>query len=114
MAANDKINRLQDDVNEVTHLLHNNMEKVLERGDKLDNLQARSDYLEAEAKQFKVSSKKIKQKYCCQNARTCLCLIIVIVVILLVIAGVIVLAVVQPWKDDSGGSKNSTLTTWIS
>lgn len=58
-----------------------------------------SDNLEAEAKQFKVSSRKIKQKYCCQNARTCLCLIIVIVVILLVIAGVIVLGKSRSHKN---------------
>jgi len=38
----DHIERLKVEVNEVTHLLKNNVEKVLERGDKLEDLQDRS------------------------------------------------------------------------
>jgi hypothetical protein len=40
--GNNHIDRLEQDVDEVTHLLKNNVEKVLERGDKLEDLQDRS------------------------------------------------------------------------
>lgn len=38
----DHLDRLESDVSEVTHLLKQNVEKVVDRGERIDDLQTRS------------------------------------------------------------------------
>ncbi|XP_071182141.1 vesicle-associated membrane protein 4-like isoform X2 [Mytilus edulis] len=79
----DHIDRLQGDVNEVTHLLKDNVEKVLERGEKIEDLQNRSEDLTASSIQFKSRSRDLRRKMC---------------------------FTVKPWDKDSGSGhhKNET------
>ncbi|XP_066276595.1 vesicle-associated membrane protein 3-like [Branchiostoma lanceolatum] len=104
-ASNRKMDKLQSEVDEVTNLLKDNVDKVLQRGDRLERLEERSEDLNAEANRFRVVSTKLKKKYCWQNCKMTLILTGVILLLLAVIAGIIV-GVVKPWE--SGGSHNGT------
>eukprot|EP00112_Aurelia_sp_Birch-Aquarium-sp1_P011745 Seg2471.2 transcript_id=Seg2471.2/GoldUCD/mRNA.D3Y31 product="Vesicle-associated membrane protein 711" protein_id=Seg2471.2/GoldUCD/D3Y31 len=86
-----KINQVQREVDDVKGIMTKNIEKVLERGEKLDILIDKTENLEASAHSFKKTSTKLRKKYWWQNTRSCIILIVVVLVILGVIT-VIVLA----------------------
>jgi len=62
-----------------------NIEKVLERGDKLDDLVDKSDELQAGAATFKTTSRKVSRKFYWQNKKMMIIIIIVVVVIVTII-----------------------------
>lgn len=59
----DAISRLENDLDETKVILHDTIEKMLERGEKLDDLVAKSDDLSAQSKLFYKSARKTNQ--CC-------------------------------------------------
>ncbi|KAL5007679.1 hypothetical protein ScPMuIL_016485 [Solemya velum] len=107
---NHKVQELQGQVNEVTHLLQENVEKVLERGDKIDTLQQRSEDLESGSIQFKKKSKDLRNKMCCHNAKMTIILIAVIAVILIVVI-IIVLVTLKPWNSSSDTPHGGNFTS---
>ena len=110
--GNNHIDRLEQDIDEVTHLLKNNVEKVLERGDKLEDLQDRSEDLTASSIQFKTRSRDLRRKMCCQNFKmTCILIIVISAIIAVVI--LIILLTLKPWDSKSSGGHhgNGTMST---
>lgn len=98
---------MKNEVEEVAELLHDNIEKVIERGDKLENTLERTDDLIADAQQFKKTSKKVKKKYCFKNMKmTCVLIIVGIVVVLLLI--LVIVLVTKPWQSSDGGGGHMT------
>jgi len=85
------IQKAQKEVEDVKGIMTRNIEKVLDRGEKLDLLIEKAEDLEASANTFKKSTIKLKRRYWWQNTRNCLILILVILVLLGVVA-VIILA----------------------
>lgn len=59
----DSILKIQQELDETKIVLHKTIESVLERGEKLDNLVARSEGLSAQSKMFYSTAKK--QNSCC-------------------------------------------------
>lgn len=59
----DKMLQIQDDLNATKIELHKTIESVLERGEKIDSLVAKSDGLSAQSKMFYQQAKK--QNSCC-------------------------------------------------
>lgn len=55
--------QIQKELDETKIVLHKTIESVLERGEKIDNLVAKSDGLSAQSKMFYQSAKK--QNSCC-------------------------------------------------
>ncbi|ESO95347.1 hypothetical protein LOTGIDRAFT_232043 [Lottia gigantea] len=102
-----KIGHLETEVSEVTSLLRDNVEKVVERGDKINDLQDRTDDLSSSSIGFRKASTKLKRKACWQNCKMTCILILVIAAIIAVI--VIVVVVEHPWKS-SDKKNNSTLS----
>ncbi|XP_077994977.1 vesicle-associated membrane protein 3-like [Glandiceps talaboti] len=102
--------QLQGDVDEVAGLLRDNIDKVLERGEKLDTMVDRTEDLQAGAEQFQKTSKKVKRAYCFKNVKMTCLLIVVIIVIIAVIALIIVL-VTKPWESGGSSGGNNTLTS---
>ncbi|OQO10866.1 hypothetical protein B0A48_04167 [Cryoendolithus antarcticus] len=62
-AAADSIMRIQKELDETKIVLHKTIESVLERGEKIDSLVAKSDGLSAQSKMFYTQAKK--QNSCC-------------------------------------------------
>ena len=61
--AADSIMKIQKELDETKIVLHKTIESVLERGEKIDNLVAKSDGLSAQSKMFYTQAKK--QNSCC-------------------------------------------------
>ncbi|KAF2147737.1 snare-like protein [Myriangium duriaei CBS 260.36] len=62
-AAADSIMKIQRELDETKIVLHKTIESVLERGEKIDSLVAKSDGLSAQSKMFYTQAKK--QNSCC-------------------------------------------------
>ncbi|KAL7408117.1 hypothetical protein ABVT39_018587 [Epinephelus coioides] len=74
-----------EDVGYVVDIMRVNVDKVLERDQKLSELDDRADALQAGASQFETSAAKLKRKYWWKNCKMWAILIAVIVIIILII-----------------------------
>jgi len=84
------ISRLQGELNSVTSVMKNNIEKMIRRGEKLEALEEKTEMLVAEAAQFKARSKKLNKAMKWKNAK----FYIVGGVVLVVVAAVVVMVIV--------------------
>ncbi|XP_071802386.1 vesicle-associated membrane protein 4-like [Asterias amurensis] len=80
-----KIQHVQNQVDEVIDVMHDNISKVLDRGEKLDDLQEKSDELVYNASLFRVSAKGLRSHFWWRECKMRLLLLVVVVVILLII-----------------------------
>lgn len=64
-----KIKELQNDVNQLTSVMQTNINKVLERGGRMDTLNERSELLSSRANEFRISSRNIRRKFWWENLR---------------------------------------------
>lgn len=108
-AAGKRLQQTQAQVNEVVDIMRVNVDKVLERDNKLSELDSRADHLQAGASQFEASAGKLKRKFWWKNMKM---MIILGVVILLVLAvGGVWIA--QKTGYLGGGNKEGTTPTPI-
>lgn len=85
LAGGSKIKELQNDVDELTTVMQSNINKVLERGDRMDTLNERSELLTSRANEFRINSRNIKRKLWWQNLRFQLTMGLVFVAIVIII-----------------------------
>ncbi|RVE66133.1 hypothetical protein OJAV_G00123420 [Oryzias javanicus] len=83
-----KLDQVQSQVNEVKDILKDNIDKVLERGDRLNELIDKTDDLQASADSFQRTSTRVARKYWWKNIK----MMILIGVILLIVLILIILA----------------------
>ncbi|RVE72605.1 hypothetical protein OJAV_G00040620 [Oryzias javanicus] len=84
-SSNKRLQQTQAQVDEVVDIMRVNVDKVLERDQKLSELDDRADALQAGASQFETSAAKLKRKYWWKNCKMWAILIAVIVIIIIVI-----------------------------
>ncbi|KAM9759125.1 vesicle-associated membrane protein 3 [Menidia menidia] len=84
-SGNKRLQQTQAQVNEVVDIMRVNVDKVLERDQKLSELDDRADALQAGASQFETSAAKLKRKYWWKNCKMWAILIAVIVIIIIII-----------------------------
>jgi len=94
-----KLDNAQNQVDEVVGIMRNNMEKVLERDAKLNDLEDKSDALAEGSSRFQMTSKKLKNQMWWQNLKWQICMVLIV----LIIIAIIVAVTVKPAKDDGGG-----------
>ncbi|KAI0214232.1 Vesicle-associated membrane protein 3 [Lamellibrachia satsuma] len=82
---NKRLQQTQAQVDEVVDIMRVNVDKVLERDQKLSELDDRADALQAGASQFEASAGKLKRKFWWKNCKMWIILIIVILVIITII-----------------------------
>ncbi|XP_077998958.1 vesicle-associated membrane protein 7-like [Glandiceps talaboti] len=85
----DTLTTLQNQVDDVKDVMTQNIEKVLERGDKIDTLLSKTDDLEANAQSFQKSAKKVSSKMWWKNTRNTIILVVVVLVVLTVLVLII-------------------------
>jgi len=102
-SRNGNLDRLENEVSEVTALMKDNVEKVLERGERIDTLQSRSEDLESNSIRFKRSSSKLRKNMCLRNCRMN-CIIALVVLGIIAVIVVIVLVETKPWNSSGGDS----------
>ncbi|XP_072048072.1 vesicle-associated membrane protein 3-like [Amphiura filiformis] len=94
IAQRKKLQKAQAEVDEVAGIMKVSIDKLLDRGEKLDDLLENAEGLQFKAMTFKSTAKQVKQKYWWKNAK----LWVLIIVIFLLIVGIIVIAALQPWN----------------
>ena len=90
-----RVQHLREDVEEVKGQMVHNIDKVIERGERLDDLNERTEQLNSRAGEFQTVSTRLKRKLWWQNIKLWIILIIIIVVILAVIIIAIAVGVSQ-------------------
>ncbi|KAJ3109580.1 hypothetical protein HDU96_007183 [Phlyctochytrium bullatum] len=80
-----KTAEIQAQVDEVIHVMHNNIEKVIGRGEKLDSLQNKTDDLQQGALQFKRGAAKVKSQMWWKDLKLKLIIAGIVIVVLIVI-----------------------------
>jgi len=91
-AAGKRLAQSQAQVDEVVGIMRVNVEKVLERDQKLSELDDRADALQQGASQFEQQARKLKSKYWWKNAK---------MIAILVGIGVILLIIIIVWAVTS-------------
>ncbi|XP_031732335.1 vesicle-associated membrane protein 2-like [Anarrhichthys ocellatus] len=87
LTSNRRLQQTQAQVDEVVDIMRVNVDKVLERDQKLSELDDRADALQAGASQFESSAAKLKNKYWWKNCK----MMIIMAVVGLICFGVIFL-----------------------
>ncbi|XP_026153036.1 vesicle-associated membrane protein 8 isoform X4 [Mastacembelus armatus] len=82
-----KLDHVQGQVNEVKVILKDNINKVLERGDRLDDLIGKTDDLQASADSFQRTSTRVARKYWWKNIKMMILIggIVLVIVILIIL-----------------------------
>ncbi|XP_061822321.1 vesicle-associated membrane protein 8 [Nerophis lumbriciformis] len=80
-----KLDQVQGQVNEVKVILRDNIDKVLERGDRLDDLIGKTDDLQASADSFQRTSTQVARKYWWKNIKMMIIIGVVVLVVLILI-----------------------------
>ncbi|KAK7111258.1 vesicle-associated membrane protein 7-like [Littorina saxatilis] len=102
----DTVSKLQSQVDEVKGVMTQNIEKVMERGDRLEDLMDKTEELENSAQNFQRTSRKISRRYWWKNKKMTLiiCGVSLLVVIVIVIIILFSTGVLPPKSSDDSGS----------
>jgi len=111
----DKISKVKGEIEEAKTIMVKNIDKVLERGDRIEVLVSKTEDLHSQSESFQKKSTSLKRKLCCQNAKITFILICVIVTI------IVGASLVACWKlgvfddllhhDKSSSSSSSSTST---
>ncbi|CAL2039351.1 unnamed protein product [Caenorhabditis brenneri] len=81
----EKMQNLRNQVDSVKAVMVDNVERILERGERLDNIERRTEQLNATSANFKFTARKVQRKFCMLNAKWTIILAIVILVVFTVL-----------------------------
>ncbi|KAJ3363560.1 hypothetical protein GGF32_003932 [Allomyces javanicus] len=80
-----KTKQVQAQVNEVVGIMQNNIEKVMERGEKLDSLATKTEDLQQSSLQFKKGATKVRKAMWWKDLKLKLMIAAIVAVILIII-----------------------------
>ncbi|NXN91854.1 VAMP1 protein, partial [Rhinopomastus cyanomelas] len=86
LSSNRRLQQTQAQVQEVVDIMSVNLEKVLERDERLSELDDRADALRAGASVFESSAAKLKNKYWWKNCKMMIIMGVICAIVVLVIA----------------------------
>jgi hypothetical protein len=87
-----KLNRVQDEVDAVVGIMHNNLDAIIQRDDRLHNLADSTEQLKDYAGDFKKGSSRLRNTMWWKNCKMNFMISIICVVILSVVIVVIIAA----------------------
>lgn len=106
---NDALERAKKQVDDVKGIMGENVQRIIARGENLQDLDDRANNLTANANEFQRTSRTLKRKMWWQNLKMMLVLGLIVIVVIVII---IVAAVGVPsGGGSSGGSTVATLPT---
>ncbi|EDQ89266.1 uncharacterized protein MONBRDRAFT_37114 [Monosiga brevicollis MX1] len=112
--SDDALDRARGEIEGVKHVMVENIEKVLQRGEQIDIMVEKAEDLSHESKRFQTSARKLKNRMWWENQKFCLLLFIVIAIIVLIIALVASHAAKKHKKHKSHDTTTTTTTTTTS
>lgn len=89
----DKLSVARAEVEQVTTIVKDNIDKVLQRGEQIEILLQKSESLEESSIMFKNSSKELRLKMCKRNL--CYGVVLLCFVIFIIL---LIIFITQPWK----------------
>uniref|UniRef100_A0A4W5RKZ5 Vesicle-associated membrane protein 8 (endobrevin) n=1 Tax=Hucho hucho TaxID=62062 RepID=A0A4W5RKZ5_9TELE len=81
----DKVKTLQSQVDGVKDIMTQNVDRILARGERLDDLMGKSEDLQAGAQNFKHTSQKVARSYWWKNMKLWVVIVVIVLVIILII-----------------------------
>lgn len=91
--GDDRVRNLQSEVEGVKNIMTQNVERILARGENLDQLRNKTEDLEATSEHFKTTSQKVARKFWWKNMKMiiiiCVIVFIFILIVVLLSTGVI-------------------------
>ncbi|XP_068422916.1 vesicle-associated membrane protein 8 [Clinocottus analis] len=81
----DKVQTLKDQVDGVKDIMTQNVDRILARGERLDDLMDKSEDLQAGAQHFKQTSQKVARNYWWKNVKMVVVIVVVVLIIILII-----------------------------
>lgn len=84
---NDKVTKIQISIDNAKNIMTDNIEKTLERCDKIDTMQTKSNTLVESAEQFDSKANDLKKEFCWRNLK----MIIMIIFVLFILISIIIL-----------------------
>ncbi|VDK76011.1 unnamed protein product [Litomosoides sigmodontis] len=84
-----RIATIRQQVENIREVMNNNMQRVLDRGDQLDNIASRTEALTQSSENFQWTAQRIQRRACVKNAKWTIiltvCLIVVAAIVMLII-----------------------------
>lgn len=80
-----KTKQVQSQVDEVVGIMQNNIEKVMERGEKLDTLATKTEDLQQSSMQFKKGATKVRKAMWWKDMKIKLVIALVVILILVIV-----------------------------
>ena len=93
-----KLQSVQNDMEEVKLVMVSNIDKALKRDENISEMLIKSEDLRYNANIFQRTSRVLKRKMCCENAKANMMLITVILVIICLLILIVVLST-KPWNN---------------
>ncbi|KAM9822919.1 vesicle-associated membrane protein 8 [Syngnathus typhle] len=81
----DKMAALRNEVDGVKNIMTQNVDRILARGERLDDLVGKSEDLQDGAKHFKHTSHKVARSYWWKNVKLIVAIVVVVLIIVLII-----------------------------
>lgn len=94
--GNANIHRLQNQVDEVVDVMQSNIGRVMDRGDRLEDLHDKSENLSSSAHAFRVKARSLQRQMWWKECRMRILLAVIVVIILTII---IVPIIIQQTKE---------------
>lgn len=104
--GNDNVTALQSQVQEVKGVMAQNIEKVIQRGERLDDLVDKTDELNAASATFQKTATRIRKKYWWKNTKM---KIIIAIVVFIIIIGIVLAIVFGSGVLDNGDDSKTTV-----
>lgn len=92
-ACDDKAFQAKNQINTVHKVMKQNVDKVAERGDALENLEERSEYLHLNSTEFQRTATKLRRKLLWKSIKLWVVLIVMLLLVLALIGILIALGV---------------------
>lgn len=77
-----KISNVQAEIDKTKGVIQDNIELIIERGEKIDNLEDKSQNLVDNASMFQKKAKRVRRKYWCMNLRNTAILVLVCLIVI--------------------------------
>ncbi|KAI5370038.1 putative v-SNARE, coiled-coil domain-containing protein [Septoria linicola] len=84
-AGNARTQGLQREIDSAVHTMQNNIHKISERGERLDNLQDKTDHLSTQANSFRRGANRVRKQMWWKDMKMRMCIIIGIIILLVII-----------------------------
>lgn len=88
-ASSDKLGGVQQKIDATTKVMIENIDKIFERGEKIDLLVDKTEQLDQSAFKFERSAKELKRAMCCKRLKTYLVVFVVLCLVVFFIAAMV-------------------------